>query len=211
MKDYTCDGKNSKFILEYTYEGNKLIVKFANGDIWPIAYTKENEAIILKEMRNQFEKNGDKKAKKCKRTNVVSGICMVSGLAVAGIVTYLNPTYVTYIASISIGTVSIIGGSFKIASNQSMLKDIEKNTFFFKYGEEINRAVLEKSVILTRSSKKIKNIVSEAKKEGINPFDFNTINYMDLDELKVIKENIEKDKYFKFTYQSDEKPKQKRI
>jgi len=207
MKDYTIKGKdNEKFILNYAITNGNLLVTFANGDIWEVENTPANEKKILEEMKGQVVSDSLDKEKTIKKSAALNkGICVLCGCVGTAFIA-MSPVkdpmiYATTLSLLAVGaTVPIV----KIAKGQSIINDINKQKFMIAASEELNKGALNTALVFG-ISEETQKVISDRLAESLPVFDLSTADQFSLEDLKKMKENLLKDKYYGFTYPEKEK------
>jgi len=210
MKDYSLNLEERKdFILGYDVTEECIInIKFANGDILPVPYNRENEKIVLDKMERQISnpKVIEKKfEEKIHKLSSVSGVFF--GAAVISLLFITNGLDVQtaiIMSSIMVGT-SLIPGVLALKNN-SKLKDLRKNIKFMnEMKEKLNQAVRSDENTLINVSKKTKNVIADFP-EDRDVFDINSFNYVSFKDLEQIMENVARNERFGFDYENPEEP-----
>jgi|GEM_PF-5605631 len=207
MKDYTLNKKSAdEFILNYKRVNNTLVVLFANGDKWVVEDTEQNENKILEEMREQVVVDSKAKEKSVKRSILFSKgsivLCVGAGALIGKMVNDPTICY-TGLSLVAIGTTIPI---VKIAKGQNIIKDINKQRFIQKNSEEFNESI-EIPTMLTGISSKARKVIDARMAQDLEPFNLNSADDLSLNDLQKIKQNLEINKHFGFTY--PDKAKQK--
>ncbi len=207
MKDYTLNRKNADdFILNYKRVNNTLVVVFANGDKWVVEDTEKNENKILEEMREQLVVDSKAKEKSVKRNLLFSKgsivLCIGAGALIGKMVNDPTICY-TGLSLVALGaTIPVV----KIAKGQSIINDINKQRFMQKNSEEFNESIAIPT-LLTGISPKARKVIDARIAQDLQPFNLNSADDLSLNDLQKIKQNLEIDKHFGFTY--PDKTKQK--
>ena len=129
-------------------------------------------------------------------------ICVVTIASIVGVLSIKNiPTIKAIAFAIGAATTLNMPMLIKLAKNNSILKDIQKNRYFVNNQEVINRGITNTNVLANSNTKE--EVIT------INDIDY-SYNY---DELKQIVENTERQEQFDFdTFSKEEvssKPKTK--
>ncbi|MDD2505137.1 MAG: hypothetical protein PHF21_02555 [Bacilli bacterium] len=209
MKDYSLNIKEqTNFIKNYTIKKGEIVSKLPYGKKHYIPYSEKNEARVLTIMENQL-KNLDKKDKIFRRKHHLNLLNTI----IFGILTYLGFTNL-YIAEINQYLPMIIqiiagGGSLisaiKTIKTHGIIKDIEKTKYYKNNEFELNKNIKEnENMKLNLSNKKI-DIINNTP-DNKNVFDINKIDIDNwtLEELKNVKNNIEREYYFAFNYETQD-------
>lgn len=207
MKDYTLNIKRAdEFILNYKRVNNTLIVIFANGDKWVIEDTEQNENKILEEMKKQVEVDSKAKEKSLKKSILLSKgsivLCIGAGALIGKMVNDPTLCY-TGLSLVALGTTVPI---VKIAKGQSIISDINKQRFMQKNSAEFNESI-GIPTMLTGISPKARKLIEARVSQDLQPFNLNSADDLNLNDLQKIKQNLEINKHFEFTY--PDKTKQK--
>jgi len=208
MKDYSQNYEDSKkFILGYDIVEGDIVIKFSNGEKYVVPNNEKNIEIILKKMEEQVNKVDEEKFISRKKTNIkisigcvillvlstvgLASTMQIEGLEIAKITMFYLPT---------IATIPVIGN---IIVQNNKIKDLQKNKRFMSIKDEINQKVRNNENMLVKTSNKKKNIVLETP-ENKEVFNINSFNYVPFRDLEQIEENIERDEFFGFDYETYE-------
>ena len=204
MKDYSLNDEERKsFVLNYTKEEETITANFADGSSYTVPNTENNENKIEGKMIEQVvsSKGKEKKLVNSNTANILL-ICVVTIASIVGVLSIKNiPTIKAIAFAIGAATTLNMPMLIKLAKNNSILKDIQKNRYFVNNQEVINRGITNTNVLANYNTKE--EIIT------INDIDY-SYNY---DELKQIVENTERQEQFNFdTFSKEEvssKPKTK--
>lgn len=204
MKDYSLNDEERKsFVLNYTKEEETITANFADGSSYTVPNTENNENKIEGKMIEQVvsSKGKEKKLVNSNTANILL-ICVVTIASIVGVLSIKNiPTIKAIAFAIGAATTLNMPMLIKLAKNNSILKDIQKNRYFVNNQEVINRGITNTNVLANSNTKE--EIIT------INDIDYR-YNY---DELKQIVENTERQEQFNFdTFSKEEvssKPKTK--
>lgn len=204
MKDYSLNDEERKnFVLNYTKEEETITANFADGSSYTVPNTENNENKIEGKMIEQVvsSKGKEKKLVNSNTANILL-ICVVTITSIVGVLSIKNiPTIKAIAFAIGAATTLNMPMLIKLAKNNSILKDIQKNRYFVNNQEVINRGITNTNVLANSNTKE--EIIT------INDIDY-SYNY---DELKQIVENTERQEQFNFdTFSKEEvsnKPKTK--
>ena len=204
MKDYSLNDEERKsFVLNYTKEEETITANFADGSSYTVPNTENNENKIEGKMIEQVvsSKGKEKKLVNSNTANILL-ICVVTIASIVGVLSIKNiPTIKAIAFAIGAATTLNMPMLIKLAKNNSILKDIQKNRYFVNNQEVINRGITNTNVLANSNTKE--EIIT------INDIDY-SYNY---DELKQIVENTERQEQFNFDTFSKEdvssKPKTK--
>ena len=196
MKDYSLNEEERKnFILNYTKEEETITVNFADGSNYTIPNTESNENKLEGKMIEQVANSKERKHKAISSTGIAIVIIFLFTAA------SLNGAYwlgnMPQINEIALG----LGIAAVVNIPMFAKRDIEKNKFFVKNQEVINRG-LNNTNVLVNSNVPEKEIIT------INDMDY-SYKY---NELKQIVANTERQETFSFDTFSEndveqEKPK----
>ena len=197
MKDYSLNEEERKeFILNYTKEEDTITANFADGSSYTIPNTEDNENKLEEKMIDQVA-NSNKKKNKLEESNGITIfiIFLLTVTSFNGIDWLFNMPLIKEIAiGLGIAAVINIPMFIKIIKNNSLLRDIEKNNFFVKNQEVINRGISNTNVLVNSN-------VPEKEKITINDMDY-SYKY---NELKRIVKNTEvQDKFVFDTFSKEE-------
>lgn len=204
MKDYSLNDEERKnFVLNYTKEEETITANFADGSSYTVPNTENNENKIEGKMIEQVvsSKGKEKKLVNSNTANILL-ICVVTIASIVGVLSIKNiPTIKAIAFAIGAATTLNMPMLIKLAKNNSILKDIQKNRYFVNNQEVINRGITNTNVLANSNTKE--EIIT------INDIDY-SYSY---DELKQIVENTERQEQFDFdTFSKEEvssKPKTK--
>lgn len=204
MKDYSLNDEERKsFVLNYTKEEETITANFADGSSYTVPNTENNENKIEGKMIEQVvsSKGKEKKLVNSNTANILL-ICVVTIASIVGVLSIKNiPTIKAIAFAIGAATTLNMPMLIKLAKNNSILKDIQKNRYFVNNQEVINRGITNTNVLANSNTKE--EIIT------INDIEY-SYNY---DELKQIVENTERQEQFNFdTFSKEEvssKPKTK--
>ena len=204
MKDYSLNDEERKsFVLNYSKEEETITANFADGSSYTVPNTENNENKIEGKMIEQVvsSKEKEKKLVNSNTANILL-ICVVTIASIVGVLSIKNiPTIKAIAFAIGAATTLNMPMLIKLAKNNSILKDIQKNRYFVNNQEVINRGITNTNVLANSNTKE--EIIT------INDIDYR-YNY---DELKQIVENTERQEQFNFdTFSKEEvssKPKTK--
>lgn len=210
MKDYSMNLEERKdFILRYDVTKDGMInIRFANGDLLPIPYNKENEKKVLDKMEEQLvnpvEIEKKFKDRMHKFASISSAFFIMAFFPLLFIADGMNIQVATIMSSIMVGT-SFIPGVLAIKNNNK-LKDLRKNIKFMNHmKEKLNKAVRSNENTLLNVSNKTKNIITDFPEER-DVFDVNSFNYVPFKDLEQIMENVARNERFGFDYEKQEQP-----
>ena len=204
MKDYSLNDEERKsFVLNYSKEEETITANFADGSSYTVPNTENNENKIEGKMIEQVvsSKGKEKKLVNSNTANILL-ICVVTIASIVGVLSIKNiPTIKAIAFAIGAATTLNMPMLIKLAKNNSILKDIQKNRYFVNNQEVINRGITNTNVLANSNTKE--EIIT------INDIDY-SYNY---DKLKQIVENTERQEQFNFdTFSKEEvssKPKTK--
>lgn len=204
MKDYSLNDEERKsFVLNYSKEEETITANFADGSSYTVPNTENNENKIEGKMIEQVvsSKGKEKNLVNSNTANILL-ICVVTITSIVGVLSIKNiPTIKAIAFAIGAATTLNMPMLIKLAKNNSILKDIQKNRYFVNNQEVINRGITNTNVLANSNTKE--EIIT------INDIDYR-YNY---DELKKIVENTERQEQFNFdTFSKEEvssKPKTK--
>ena len=204
MKDYSLNDEERKsFVLNYSKEEGTITANFADGSSYTVPNTENNENKIEGKMIEQVvsSKGKEKKLVNSNTANILL-ICVVTIASIVGVLSIKNiPTIKAIAFAIGAATTLNMPMLIKLAKNNSILKDIQKNRYFVNNQEVINRGITNTNVLANSNTKE--EVIT------INDIDY-SYSY---DELKQIVENTERQEQFDFdTFSKEEvssKPKTK--
>lgn len=204
MKDYSLNDEERKsFVLNYSKEEGTITANFADGSSYTVPNTENNENKIEGKMIEQVvsSKGKEKNLVNSNTANILL-ICVVTIASIVGVLSIKNiPTIKAIAFAIGAATTLNMPMLIKLAKNNSILKDIQKNRYFVNNQEVINRGITNTNVLANSNTKE--EVIT------INDIDY-SYNY---DELKQIVENTERQEQFNFdTFSKEEvssKPKTK--
>lgn len=190
MKDYSLNEQERKeFILNYTKEEDTITVNFADGNSYTVPNTENNENTLESKMIDQVAKSKEKRNSVLisRGINILS-ILIITAVSVVGATKVLDMALIKEIG-IGLGLAAVVNIPVvtRLVKNNNMLKDIQKNRFFVKNQEVINRGIVNTNV-LVNSNVQNKEIIT------INDID----NGYSYNELKRIVKNTEVQDKFAF-------------
>ena len=162
MKDYSLNEEERKnFILNYTKEEETITVNFADGSNYTIPNTENNEDKLEGKMIEQVANSKERKHKAIRSTGIaIVIIFLFTAASLNGAYWLGNMPQINEIAlGLGIAAVVNIPMFAKIIKNNSLLRDIEKNKFFVKNQEVINRG-LNNTNVLVNSNVPEKEIIT---------------------------------------------------
>ena len=162
MKDYSLNEEERKnFILNYTKEEETITVNFADGSNYTIPNTESNENKLEGKMIEQVANSKERKHKAISSTGIaIVIIFLFTAASLNGAYWLGNMPQINEIAlGLGIAAVVNIPMFAKIIKNNSLLRDIEKNKFFVKNQEVINRG-LNNTNVLVNSNVPEKEIIT---------------------------------------------------
>lgn len=194
MKDYSLNEEERKnFILNYDENEEELTANMASGNSFTIPNTEANVSKLEEKMIDQVI-NSKEKREKLELSNIwnkvgIIGILITTTVLMIGTKeTSLTLSFIKELTKgIGIGVVCSILPMIKIVKNNKILKDIQKNRYFVKNSETINRGITNTNVLAN-------SLVKENKKVTINDMDYG-YSYK---ELKQIVTNTELQEAFQF-------------
>lgn len=190
MKDYSLNGEErGNFVLNYTKDEETITVNFADGSSYTIPNTENNENKLEGKMVDQVVKSKGRKRKAIRSTGIaVVSMLLVFAASISGVHYLGNLSALKTIAyGLGIAAVVNIPAFVKTIKNYSLLKDIDKNRFFVKNQEVINRGLNNTNVLVNSN-------VSEKEIITINDMD----NGYKYDELRQIVANTERQEAHNF-------------
>lgn len=221
MKDYSVGlEEQKKFILGFREKKDNIIVKFANSVKNIIPNNKSNKQKLLDKMKKQVDNSGnfevDKKIQrkeyiKCAKFLVIPTIAfLILGIALFASVS-TSVGFISLMCAALSGS-ALTGMIINILHINSLLADLDRNRNFIKIEDTLNNTVRKNVNILSNTSSKTKKMVaSTSDDEPI--FDINSFNNVPYRDLTQIMENIERDEFFGFDYETSQevdKPKTKK-
>ena len=191
MKDILTGLSNG--IENFRVAGDVIILEFTNGRNTSIPYTKETEEELFDNMKNKFEiisKNKNFINNSIFRSislaitmlliTILNALKLISGMAVA---TPINISLMFFTSLFTLITGNII-------RNQIKLKRVIKvNEFLFKNFDKLNENV-GKDKMLEGISETSREKIAEQPKNS-RPYNINNVLDLPLEDLKVIKANID--------------------
>lgn len=196
MKDYSMNDEERKsFVLNYTKDDEIITANYADGSSFTIPNTENNENKLESKMIEQVANSKEKRNKVIRSSEITAFlIFLLTAASLNGVYWLGNMAVIKELAlGLGIAVVVNIPMFAKLVKNNSILKDIQKNRFFVKNQEVINRGIVNTNV-LVNSNVQGKEIIT------INDIDDN----YKFDELKQIVENTEKQEQFSFDTFSEE-------
>lgn len=206
MKDYSLNEEERKnFVLNYDVTEEELTANMASGNSFTIPNTEANVSKLEEKMIDQVI-NSKEKREKLELSNIWNKVGII-GILITTTVLMIGTRKASLTAEfikatameLGIGIVCSIPMMIKIAKNNKILKDIQKNRYFVKNSETINRGITNTNVLANSP-------VLENKEVTINDMDYG-YSYK---ELKQIVTNTELQETFSFdTFPEKEQSKTK--
>ena len=195
MRDYSLNYDDSKkFILSYKIENGKIIAKLASGELYTIPYSDENENKIISRMEEQAKHAQPKPLKTPDKILAISQP-LVLPIAIINFVNNGGWFYGILLAVIAVGAVD---NPAKAIINAIKRRDIKKLNYFLDHKEELNENIKKSENIKLGVSKKAIKQIELQKSENKQPFNINNIDNYSLNDLKALRENIERISTFGF-------------
>lgn len=202
MKNYTSlqeDG--AVFIKKYKIAKDKktIIIYLGDGAKYVIPNTIKNEESIKEKMINQVSINKKTYMKEIKKKADKLSVLLLAGVGCTVLLSILVIMKGTLLFNVALvgEIISNVICATKIAEQKSLLKDIEKQVFFLANEDTLNNNIRTNDNVLLGVSSKAERLVCKSDENKL-VFDINTIDSFSLEDLKKIKENIERSKYFGF-------------
>ena len=187
MKDYSLNDDDYKeYILSYKIDDKKIIATLANGELYTLPYTEENEKEIIKKMEVQVRRA---KIKPLKNIDKVLSVInpLLLPLAIINLIKNGGWFNTTILIGIIDGTIRY---PIRVIKNKLKKKDLRKLNYFLDHKKELNEKVEKiKDIKQGISKRAIKQIKSEHNKEK-QPVTINNIDNYSLKDLKTIREYI---------------------
>ena len=210
MKDYTLDSrKKGKYIVSCKEEDGKYKITFADGTKFVIDVNEENFYKINDRLERQSEtalKNYDKFVLRREKAKFGAGISAIGTIAAGACVSALpvvqssaNPV----VLATAIGTIAVcstIPNLVKISKENSRIKELQKIFYRNKKWDEINSYSDYSNAL-----QGVKKTIAKKIEESPEPFAMINIDNFDIESLKKIVENIEREDEYEFTYSGEEK------
>lgn len=205
---YNC--KKSEFILNYKENGNKIVVKYANGNTVEIANTEKNHEILEKSMKEQV-KSVDKFINEKKfifTTSIFSIVFLYACAAISIKNLFFSPEGFSVLSPIFLAISAFFGVDFtvELISIAKAMKDREKNLKFLEVEEKLNNKVKENENILYNTHNVTKKIVEENKGREVT-FTINNIDKVPFKDLNQMMINVDREEKFGFESLEQEKTK----
>ena len=195
MKDYSLNYDDSKkFILSYKIENRKIIAKLASGESYVIPYSEENESTIISRMENQARLAH---LKPLKQLDKIFAICLPLILLVA-ISNFIN--YGGWFNGIGLAIIapSAIYYPAKAIKHAIKKRDLKKLRYFLDNKIELNENIEKSENMKLGVSKRAVKEIELQKSQNKQPFHINNIDRYSLNDLKNLRENIERISSFGF-------------
>ena len=195
MRDYSLSYDDSKkFILSYKIENGKIIAKLASGELYTVPYSDENENKIISRMEEQAK---HAQPKPLKTPDKILAISQPLVLPIA-IINFVNNGGWFYGILIAVIAVRAVDNPAKAIINAIKRRDIKKLNYFLDHKEELNENIKKSENIKLGVSKKAIKQIELQKSENKQPFNINNIDNYSLNDLKALRENIERISTFGF-------------
>lgn len=213
MKDYSLNShEQTNFIKNYRVKKGRIVSKLSSGKKHYIPYTPENEQRVLGIMEKQVS-NIDKKERSWKKLRTLySLVAGALGVVVAvSLIGYLTSGVYNVVQLII--TALSTGGSLLFlkgaVNSEIVLRDIEKTKYFLAHEDELNSNIKRNANMTLDLPQRKVDIVNRTP-EDENVFDINKIDIdnWNLEQLRIVKANIDREQFFEFDYhQEDDKKK----
>ena len=188
MKNYTLNELDAKtFILNYSIEGDKMIIHLASGENYPVSYTSENKTKVLEIMKGQvlgaddFKNAQEKKySSNCRWLKIdilfllLNVVMLATGFGFKPVISGLLCFVYTF---------CIAGRISHMRYSKQMIEDIDKNLLFLEYEELLNEKTLSCEY---EKVKELNSSISEVKQQ----LTINDVNRYESEELRTILDNI---------------------
>lgn len=201
MYNYTLEKEQkSFFILSYEIKNNKIILKLANGEKYPVPYTLENEMKVLEKMKEQVRQSESflyEQENIYKRSRNLFVFTLISASLLLGCGILANNISLIVFSSLYFMTTPFSILFAKKAKKN--IDDIHKNKLFLENEVKLNEKMKTENNVLYNTNKKTKETINQihAKQEEIS---INTIDQISLSELNKIMSNIEKNEKLGLEY-----------
>lgn len=210
-----------RFVTGFSVFNNEIKVKFADGGKILVQDNKVNRKKVLDRMDAQAlviaKKESELKKESLKNKKFmpvnISGVAFTAGAIALGS-TINSPLSEVCIAAGVLAGVGVGYKALKTINNNKKLATATKIKFAIEQKDYLNNNVRQSKNTLNGVSRKIKKAVRKPNIDG-EAIDMNVVNGLSLDELKQLKNNIEREKEFDFIYKTNvnepEKAKEFRI
>jgi len=179
------------FILNYVVDGNLIKVNYANGDVYPLPYSKENENKVLEKMEEQVDNSFNYSIGIEKKKNKARFWMIYDSAFIALNVFFIVVSNINFFNGLAIVLFSLgfVANAKSFKECNKILKDIEKNQLFLNNVERINNylaAANEKSKEDTMNPVKLERNSNLLTINDAHDMSYNEVNHilndMDRDE-----------------------------
>ena len=207
MIDYTLKLEDKKtFILNYEIKDNEIIVHLADGNTYIVPYTKDNEKKVLDTMEKQVAtKSNDFKNQQLEKTWTATKFMV--GVAIALILSLLTLSGIYLAVAIGIFTMSEILAVVKFNKIDAKIKDVNKNSSYYKNELDLNKELATNKNILNKVNEKTKEYVTSILNNN-EKLDINKIDKIPSEDIMKMIENLESAKKLDFDFPVNEEEKE---
>ena len=209
MKDYSLNSNDSKeFILSYKIENGKIIAKLANKRLYTIPYSKENESIIISKMENQA-RNAKIKPLSKYDVEALKILPVILSMTIVNFIVQGGVFFALFLAIVAGGTIYY---PTKVIIHEMKKRDIKRLNYFLDHKEELNEGFEKSKNVKFDVSKKAVKEMKLQKSQNKQPFNINNIDNYSLNDLKTLRQNIERISLFGLSEEDqllDDKSKEK--
>ncbi len=209
MKDYALDSrKKGKYIVSCKKEDKKYKITFADGTEFVIDVNEENFYKVNDRLESQSEtalKNYDKFVLRREKAKFRAGISAIGTVAAGACVSALSAVQSSanpVVLATVIGTIAVfstIPNLVKLSKENSRIKELQKIFYRNKKWDIINSYADYSNAL-----QGVKKITAKKIEESPEPFAMINIDNFDIETLKKIVENIEREEEYEFAYGSEE-------
>ena len=206
MKDYSMNSEEKKkFILGYKIKNGFMKIKYALGFKDTVLYTEKNENKVLNKMKEQVSNVDEKKFINKQKNNIYGFFSCGTMFLIGSICLFcMNIAPGMEIFAKIFGPMFLISSIFTISNgfiSLSKLRDYKRNKRFIDVEEKLNSKVRANENMLVNTSSKTRNMVNSIP-ENKPVFNINNFSFVPNRDLNQIIDNIDRDDYFKFDYES---------
>ena len=223
MKNYAFTYEDSRmFIKNFSIENDKLVLHLGTGEKYIVDYTEGNVNKVLNMMELQVSR-GKKNTTKFKNRKIVfsslSKLMIIIVIMSSGILanSIFSDSIFANLASLELssalygiilpfvgfvtGTVGFIKFSKESKTANDVVVDIEKNSIFLDIREELDKNLGKNPNLMSNLSKKAK---SELTAEPSKEVSLQSLDNLSLEDLKMLRANLMRDKEFGFGSESED-------
>lgn len=194
MKDYSLNlDEQKKYILSYTIEGEKIIIKLASEEFYIIPYTEENEQSVIQKMESQARKAEIEPGTLETILSVILPLAVSSAFG-----DYINKGGLLSAMKFVIIAMGAIAYPIRCIIRAIKQREIRKMHYFLNYQQELSDIDGNNENMLLNVSQKTVSQIKAQQAKGKQPFTINNIDSYSFRDLKTLEENYERVSSFGF-------------